>query len=120
MNQRDRLIELIDSFDVMSVPTDGFRHHLADYLISNGVIVPPCRVGDTVYCILEDAPVYYPDTNGWYISTETVYEITSNGLILCEVEEGANVYIDPFDQIGKTIFLTREQAENVLKEVGKV
>ena len=24
---------------------------LADYLLTNGVIVPPCNVGDTVYCI---------------------------------------------------------------------
>lgn len=37
MTDREKLYELIDGFDVLSAPTDGFRHCLADYLISHGV-----------------------------------------------------------------------------------
>lgn len=81
------------------------------------LIVPPCKVGDTVFCLLEDAPAYYPDTNGWYISKETVHEITTKGLILCEIESVGSVYVEPFDQIGKTIFLTYEEAEKALRGV---
>ena len=29
----------------------------ADYLLANGVIVPPCKVGDTVYFVLKDKMV---------------------------------------------------------------
>lgn len=52
MNMRERLIEIINSIDVMKMPTDNFREHLADHLIQNGVIAPPCKVGDKVYSIV--------------------------------------------------------------------
>lgn len=94
------------------------RHRLAHYedLEEQGhLVVLPCKVGDTVYCILEDSPVYYPETDGWYISEETVCEITTKGLILHEIEDGASVYVEPFEQIGKTVFLTREEAERALE-----
>lgn len=39
MTQREKLIELIDKLDVMAIPTENFRHGLADYLIANGVVV---------------------------------------------------------------------------------
>lgn len=50
MTQKERLVELLfnapneDGYGCTSV-------ELADYLLSNGVIVPPCKVGDTVYDI---------------------------------------------------------------------
>ena len=45
----DRLIEMLDkafleSEDNYGIPNTGY---VADYLISNGVIVPPCMIGDT-------------------------------------------------------------------------
>ena len=52
---RDRLIELLnkkyDHFcDQCGVNKDShYTENLADYLLANGVIVPPCKVGDTVY-----------------------------------------------------------------------
>lgn len=39
MTDREKLYKLIDSFEVLGVPTIGFRHHFADYLIANGVVV---------------------------------------------------------------------------------
>ncbi len=42
--ERDRLIELITKSQ-LSVNS----RKLADYLLANGVIVPLCNVGDTVY-----------------------------------------------------------------------
>ena len=55
---RDRLIELLLNVDY-ALDTDGrgardSAEFIADYLLANGVIVPPCKLGDTV----------------WYISTE--------------------------------------------------
>lgn len=44
MTDRDRLIELIQN------AVNGCARHwaeiIADYLLANGVIVPPCKVGD--------------------------------------------------------------------------
>lgn len=53
MNSRDRLIELIQS------AVGGCARHwaekIADYLIANGVILPPCKIGTILepddYCI---------------------------------------------------------------------
>ncbi|MBQ7976574.1 MAG: hypothetical protein IJ300_12890 [Clostridia bacterium] len=48
---RDRLIELIEYADA-NIPgfcIEGDFHVLADYLLANGVIVPPCKVGDRVW-----------------------------------------------------------------------
>lgn len=39
MDDREKLFEIIDNFDVMSIPTENFRHGLAEFLISNGVTV---------------------------------------------------------------------------------
>ena len=44
--------------------------------------------------------------------------ITTKGLILNEIEDGASVYVDLFDQVGKTVFLTREEAERALEGGG--
>lgn len=43
MTDRDRLIELIEGW--YANPT---TEYLADYLLANGVIIPPCKVGDKV------------------------------------------------------------------------
>ena len=39
MTDREKLYKLIDDFDALTTPIDGFRHHLADYIIANGVVV---------------------------------------------------------------------------------
>ena len=43
--QKDRLVELLEAY-VKSESTD-----LPAYLLANGVIVPPCKVGQTVYLL---------------------------------------------------------------------
>ena len=58
MTDRDRLIELIlqgeneaDKKGIANCQMYNLEKAkiLADYLLANGVIVPPCKVGDTVY-----------------------------------------------------------------------
>jgi hypothetical protein len=50
---RDRLLRLMYEGDLESgcVYGDCDLEFIADYLLDNGVIVPPCNVGDTVYLI---------------------------------------------------------------------
>ena len=74
---------------------------IADYLLANGVIVPPCKAGDTVYCL---------DTIGNPINDYVVQNVgitaTQGGF---GIERG-------FDDFGKTVFLTKEEAKRALKE----
>lgn len=49
MTERERLIELLKHEFGTKV-----SEITADYLLANGVIVPPCKVGDTVYWIEND------------------------------------------------------------------
>ena len=84
MTDRERLIDLIIEAKRTDPETGSFTEYLADYLISNGVVVLPCNVGDTIYHL-------YPmiaDRNGMFRA----------------------------DEINKTVFLTREEAEKALLE----
>ena len=118
MTDRDRLIEILKVPIHPKIDVDP-AEVVADYLLANGVIVPPCKVGDTVYVISR----YYAGDWEVYkceIDTITIYE--NNTFISCvandvrfgKINFGLNV-----SEIGKTVFLTKEQAEEKLKELGK-
>lgn len=44
MTERERLMKLISD-----MPKDQTAPEMADYLLANGVIVPPVKVGDIVF-----------------------------------------------------------------------
>ena len=71
------------------------------------------NIGATVYVLLQDGAIYYPETNGWYISEEFIGAISLAGFWLGEPEDG--VYVSD-NRIGKTVFFTREEAERALEE----
>ena len=113
---RDRLIELLnkkyDHFcDQCGVNKDShYTDSLADYLIENGVIVPPCKVGDKVYDISE----FFDGTN-----CPEIYEYDVQ-CIYIEEEKGKQIFYIadlkyPSDEWGKTLHFSREEAEKVLK-----
>ncbi len=97
---RDRLIELISRVQYLG----GLEEKVADHLLANGVIVPPCKVGDTV-C----------KTNGSRIEKFKVarFIISSYGI---RAEDLYGVQVALIDNFGKTVFLTKEEAEKKLKE----
>lgn len=112
MTERERLLELLDkafiSFDdnylipsiyISYPPSD----QITDYLLENGVIVPPCKVGDKVYVLTSK------------IKQKEIQslEIGKDGYMALVF--GTTIYAN-IDQIGKTVFLTREEAEKALKE----
>lgn len=73
---------------------------LADYLLANGVIVPPCKVGETLY-------VVQIDYEGNYFMT-TIIDVSKITMlsILRAYEEKTVVYMST----------DREEAEKALKE----
>ena len=111
----DRLVELIKQAkqNTKNAICDIERNMLfADYLIEHGVIVPPCKVGETVYEIIPKCNAtreYCPYSGGY-------------GTARCDKEpckayiKEKTFLIDDFDYIGKTVFLTKEEAEKALKE----
>ena len=109
---RDRLIELLREVDNMRLMRCGFSE-CADHLLANGVIVPPCKVGDTVY--------EFFDVRGFYSITELIVENIVVGVnppkcVLYTKSKQSNSKDRFFnDSFGKTLFFTREEAEQALK-----
>ena len=76
------------------------------------LVVRPYSIGETVYVLLKDGAIFYPETNGWYISEEIIGAISHDGFYLGDPVD--DVYTSD-SEIGKTVFLTREEAERALE-----
>lgn len=122
MTDRDRLIELIKKgVDISRNVTGLFSWgDIADHLLANGVIVPPCKVEDTVYVITLDSPTGIEKTKVSQIKTK----VKENGKISYRIS--APCVYDTWGEahwtfcafeFGKTVFLTKEEAEEKLKEL---
>ena len=126
-NDRDRLIKLLkqantlyldylESIDQKGlIDTEGRAKFFADYLISNGVIVLPCKVGDKVYIVKSRTS----DDKNLYIIEDVVKRIVfdkseDTGFIHSRIEFFNTSSIS--DWLFQNIFLTREEAEKALKE----
>jgi hypothetical protein len=80
---------------------------LADHLIENGAIVPPCKIGDTVYIIgVATLQMLERKVIGVYFYEEGISLALDNGMV-----------VDVEQQFGETVFRTKEQAEQKLKEM---
>ena len=122
MTDRDRLIELINEkqlWEIDQIQPNGFKielfenEDLADRLLANGVIVLPCQIGQKVYDIGEFVlGVVAPE----------IYELRADEMTIEKGIDGAlnfvydGMYINNED-IGETVFLTKEEAEQKLKEL---
>lgn len=106
---RDRLIELLSG---KSIDTKADVECVVDYLLADGWIRLPCKVGDTLYVIsqMKDKRIL-PFINEYEV---TSISIKKKSIVIYHEMDG---YIKIFKQndFGKTIFLTREEAERALK-----
>ena len=107
---RDRLIELMQEWG--NEHTDSFPFEsVADYLLANGVVVPPCKVGDYIWFLKNDKLTFGQvedvtiSRNGTYAF---VFEVDEEDDIIGE-------WTVPLCDFGKTVFLTKEEAEQALK-----
>lgn len=122
--ERKRLVRLIRDGDrafsdkytgeVMS-HIDELYEFIADYLLDNGVIVPPCKVGDVVYYLHEicdeDDEEYLDIIDGECASISKQKEAL---WVYCRYENGLT-YWHKVDEIGKSIFFSEAEAEYALK-----
>ena len=84
----------------------------ADYLLASGVIVPPCKVGDTVFMI-KDEKIY--DGTVRFLRWESHKDRGVRSDMLANPTPYFAIGAS-FDDFGKTVFLTKEEAERALKE----
>ena len=124
---RDRLIELLrDTFNYtrgVCIDFDEAVEINADHLFANGVIVMPCKVGDTLYVNFQylrswENKTYPVTVNAIRLDTKkNNHRICVNGTFHLREDYSHNYMATfNFDNIGKTIFRTREEAEAKLKE----
>lgn len=121
MNDRDRLIELIvnadtyDSYECKLCTKNDVScrrcgaEKFADYLLANGVIVPPCKVGDKVWfnTFKKNATVCVG------IQPHIVDRI--DVICVCDTKNLVETNIRDWE-FGQSVFLTKAEAEKALKE----
>lgn len=121
---RERLICLIKNAEEAfpkDKPVLDIEEFVADYILANGGIVPPCKVGDTVYYFSHRPFNLSVKANTIYEAKAIRIVTTSLGtqiVIQIRNEYGCTEVPDVRD-FGKTVFLTREEAEAALKEKGE-
>lgn len=103
--QREKLIDLLETIvlprkEIYSVA------EIADFMIDFGVVVLPCNVGDMVFCIRKN-----PYAKGLYVKENTAYRVS-----FC-VDGYISIFSTKEDVLGKTVFLTRKEAEAALKKM---
>ena len=107
---RDRLIELLSN---APADFDGNRNvcTLAEHLLENGVIVPPCKVGDKLYWITDENTV-----EQWTTQVEGVV-LTKDGCYVFDSDVARGV-IACCDKINtQNAYLSKELAEQAMKDL---
>ena len=116
MTDRERLIELVWNSIANRLGT-VFRENvedIADDLLANGVIVPPCKVGDTVYKIMDIESVHRKILEVEVLSIS----IEKTMIFFCKTVKNYLYRYGKYtiDDFGKTVFLTKEEAEAELEK----
>lgn len=115
MTDSNGLIKLIDNSGVIARcgchynDVKYYTQQLADYLLANGAIVPPCKVGDTVYFI--DICITAEDFGKEYVTFEVVKRVS--------VDNGFIIFKSGRIKLWEDVFLTKEEAENELAKRGE-
>ncbi len=115
---RDRLIKLLCKAPL------GFKtfenqyykstiSKIADYLIANGVIVPPCKVGAEIFGVFDNDDEQRKEI---YEGKVLCFSLDENNLLWAKMRyKNGLTYWHTIDDFGKTVFLTKEEAEKALE-----
>lgn len=118
MTDRERITEILKAYtkkhNIMA--SSVIFEEYADELVANGVILPPCKVGDKVYVI-------YPDPRyNWGNKELKILELKVhafryfNNKMTVEIRGNGNYITWDISCFGANVFLTKEEAEQALKE----
>lgn len=109
---RDRLVDLVESARYWGANTS---EEIANYLLENGVVAPPVKVGQTIYVLWPGGRKGIGVAEFKVISInldcpddmEIVYRSKKLNATMCRYANASD--------IGKTLFLSREEAERALE-----
>ena len=118
MTDRDRLIELMSHKQQYGIATEEppealytiENHQVADYLLANGVIVPPCHLNQTVWHITWNNRIEQCKVSSLTQKADSTFKIRIT-------PPSKSVFEITPDEIGNTVFLTKEEAEEKLNEI---
>lgn len=114
---RDRLVEL---FYENNVRSDQIIEHLADDVMSifeNDWIRLPCMVGAEIFGLFDNDDEQRKEI---YEGKVLCYSLDENNLLWTRMRyKNGLSYWHTIDDFGKTVFLTKAEAEQKLKELGK-
>ena len=124
MTDRERLIELF--LQPMNV-ADFYDKEMiakayADRILADGWIRPPCKVGDTVYAYCEYfgvLPYLVGNFHIGYMGKEEDCWHWEAAAYAAETDELLDEIDFDLEDIGKDVFLTREEAEKAPNERGE-
>jgi hypothetical protein len=118
MTNKERLAKLI--CESMKEQGDSWSFsEIADYLIENGVIVPPCKVGDEVWVVEEDDVTCYmflAKSKGCIIATSWINDYDVDETLeyhITETQDNLDTDLAVFPD--ECCFATKEEAEKALK-----
>lgn len=122
MADRERLIELLRrGMDKHEAEIENYvvpkAEFYAEYLLANGVIVPSCKVGDFIYKPMKTGA---RSVVVEYVVTTVMSTRKNEWIIRYRKDRGKTYHQCSTDEIGETIFLTKEEAEQALEGGGKV
>ena len=109
---RDRLVDLVESARYWGANTS---EEIANYLLENGVVAPPVKVGQTIYVLWSGGRKGKGIAEFKVISInldcpddmEIVYRSKKLNATMCRYANASD--------IGNTLFLSREEAEQALE-----
>ena len=109
---RDRLVDLVESARYWGANTS---EEIANYLLENGVVAPPVKVGQTIYVLWSGGRKGIGVAEFKVISInldcpddmEIVYRSKKLNATMCRYANASD--------IGNTLFLSREEAEQALE-----
>lgn len=134
MTERERLIDLLNFVKCKAESCgalDGGRcgdldkldrcqiEAIADYLLANGVICPPCKVGDTLYDLITVDTEKELNVNEILCGTAQGFSFDGKTIWISASYTNCMFYYHRSNEIGKTVFLSREEAEKALAERSK-
>ena len=112
---RDRLIELVDAFaenvDVKEWYSEEVGERIADHLLKNGVIVPPCYIGQEIWYIRN----HYDGRIEIIKGKVSMIQQKADKSWKIRITVNSSVWDFTPNEIGTEYFLTREEAEKSLE-----
>ena len=118
MSEKEKLIELLQNCSIKTQVTGDISYKsayekIADYLLKNGVIVPPVKMGQTVYYL-----------GGIYNGIRPIRSGTIDGIVITPkgvpklwIKDRNGIYY--LNTAKENFYLTKEEAEKALKGADK-